>query len=151
MPLLNYTTSVPVARTLSQIHGLLVEAGARQIMTDYDATARPVGISFATETVHGPRQFRLPVNALRVKQVLKREKVQPRFQTEDQAERVAWRIVKDWVEAQLAIIRTEMVTLDEVMLPYMRGDDSRTIYELYRDQQLTLGSGAETITTDRSE
>lgn len=139
MPLLNYTTSVPVSRTIGQVQGLLVEAGARQIMTRYDDVGSPIGLAFAVETLHGPRSFSLPVNASRVQAVLAREGVQPRFSTAEHAERVAWRIVKDWLEAQLAIIRTEMVTLDQVMLPYMQdGVDGRTIYELYRDRQLAL-------------
>jgi hypothetical protein len=28
--------------------------------------------------------------------------------TEDQAQRVAWRIVKDWVEAQMAIVEAQL-------------------------------------------
>ncbi len=39
MPLLNYTTSVPVNRTIAQIQGLLVEAGARA----YDRVRRKGG------------------------------------------------------------------------------------------------------------
>jgi hypothetical protein len=139
MPLLNYTTSVPVARTVAQIHGLLVEAGARQIGTDYDATGQPVGIMFVTDTVAGPRAFVLPVIANRVQAVLEREKVERRYRTPEHSQRVAWRIVKDWVEAQLAIIRTEMVTLDQVMLPYMKaGPEGETVYELYRQEHLAL-------------
>lgn len=143
MPLLNYTTTVPVVRTIGQIQGLLVEAGARSILTNYDDVGRPTGVAFAVETLHGLRTFTLPVNAVRVEAVLKREKVERRFATPEHAERVAWRIVKDWLEAQLAIIRTEMVTLDQVMLPYMHGGDGRTVYELYRDQQLALPAGPE--------
>ena len=130
MPLLNYTTTIAVAKTVGEIHGLLVQAGARQIATEYSSTGSPLAIAFLSETVAGPRRFLLPVNAERVQAVLKREKMPPKYLTIEQAERVAWRIVKDWVEAQLAIIRTEMVTLDQVMLPYMKGDDGRTMYEL---------------------
>lgn len=36
MPLLNYTTKVPVQRTIGQVQGLLVEAGARPIVAAYD-------------------------------------------------------------------------------------------------------------------
>jgi hypothetical protein len=138
VPLLNYTTTVPVNRTIAQIQGLLVEAGARHILTEYSETGSSVGIAFGTETAAGPRQFVLPVKTERVQAVLLRENVPPRYTTREHAERVAWRIVKDWTEAQLAIIRTEMVTLDQVMLPYMRGDDGRTVYDLYRDQLLAL-------------
>ena len=55
--------------------------------------------------------------------------------------RVAWRILKDWVAAQLAIVETEMVSLDEVMLPYLRSDDGRTLYELFTERQLALTTG----------
>lgn len=143
MPLLNYTTSVTVGRTIGQIQGLLVEAGARQVATEYDDVGRATGIAFAVQTAHGPRTFVLPVDSGRVETVLKRDKVPARYATPEHAERVAWRIVKDWVEAQLAIIRTEMVTLDQVMLPYMRSDEGRTIYELYVDRQLALPAGSD--------
>lgn len=144
MPLLNYTTSVPVSKSIGQIHGLLVEGGARQIATDYDPTGTPIGVAFVTDTPHGVRTFAVPVNAHRVQAVLEREKADKRYRTPEHAHRVAWRIVKDWLEAQLAIIRTEMVTLDQVMLPYMRGDNGQTVYELYRDRQLALGAGEAT-------
>lgn len=143
MPLLNYTTGVPVSRTIGQVQGLLVEAGARQITTAYDNVGSPTGLGFVVETMHGPRTFALPVQASRVLDVLKRDRVPPRYATPEHAERVAWRIVKDWLEAQLAIIKTEMVTLDQVMLPYMADDvTGRTVYELYRDQQLALPASA---------
>jgi hypothetical protein len=143
MPLLNYTTSVPVGRTIGHVQALLVEAGARSIMATYDNVGRATGIAFGIETAHGMRTFTLPVMAERVEAVLKRDRVQPRYSTPEHAERVAWRIVKDWLEAQLAIINTEMVTLDQVMLPYMHGGDGRTVYELYRDQQLALPAGSD--------
>lgn len=140
MPLLNYTTEVPVNRTIGHVQGLLVEAGARQIMATYDDVGRVIGMHFAVLTGYGSRSFSLPVQSSRVEAVLKREKIAPRFQTPEHAERVAWRILKDWLEAQLAIIRTEMVTLDQVMLPYMV-DGDHTLYETYRDQQLALPAG----------
>jgi hypothetical protein len=143
MPLLDYTTTVPTSRTIGQVQGLLVEAGARQIMTEYDPTGTPTAIAFIVQTGFGMRPFKLPVNAGRVNAVLKRDrKVAPRYKTPEHAERVAWRILKDWLEAQLALIRSEMVTLDQVMFPYMVGSDGGgTVYELYRDQQLALMPG----------
>lgn len=138
MPLLNYTTEVPASRSIGAVQALLVEAGARAIQTEYDNVGTPTGLAFLMETAYGPRHFSLPVNAPRVESVLRRQRVAPRYQTPQHAERVAWRIMKDWLEAQVAIIRTEMVTLDQVMLPYMRGDNGLTVYEVYRDQQLAL-------------
>ena len=138
-PLLNYTTTVSVDKTIGQIQKLLVTAGATNVATDYrrvDDAHLPVGIVFTVNTEYGFRRFSLPVNLTSVQAVLTRQRVQPKFRTGEQAARVAWRIVKDWVEAQLAIIETEMVTLDQVMLPYMQDDSGETVYGLYRGQQL---------------
>jgi hypothetical protein len=95
MPLLNYTTSVPVNRTVGLIQRLLVEAGARQVMTSHNEVGQPIGFAFAINTVLGLRHFHLPVNADRVETVLKREGVRPSLSTPEHSERVAWRIVKD--------------------------------------------------------
>jgi hypothetical protein len=141
MPLLDYTTTVAASRTIGQVQALLVEGGARHIMTSYNDAGVPTGIAFIIETGYGQRRYTIPVDASRVHAVLRRDrKVAPRYSTPEQAERVAWRIVKDWLEAQLAIIRTEMVTLDQVMLPYMLSDGDRTVYDLYVDRQLALPS-----------
>ena len=37
----------------------------------------------------------------------------------DQARRTAWRILKDWVQAQMALLETNMVDMEEIFLPYM--------------------------------
>ena len=60
------------------------------------------------------------------------------FRTPAQALRVSWRIVKDWVEAQMAIVDTKMVTLDQVFLPYVIMPDGRTLYERVRDARFVL-------------
>jgi hypothetical protein len=140
-PLLNYTTSVPVNTTIAQIQRILVAAGAKQILTEFGDRSQPIGLAFLVETPAGPRQFVLPVNAEAVQIVLKRDRVPPRYSTLEHAQRVAWRILKDWLEAQLAIVKTEMVSLDQVMLPYMRGDDGRTVYQVYVDRQFALPPG----------
>lgn len=136
MPLLNYTTTVAADKTATEIVRILAGAGATQVLTDY-TDGRPTGIAFALSTVNGLRQYRLPVNAVSVEQVLRKQKVPYRYRNAAQAERVAWRILKDWVEAQLAIIATQMVALDQVFLPYMMIDGS-TVYDLYLTQQLAL-------------
>ena len=70
--------------------------------------------------------------------MLLRQKVK----TDDaQAERVAWRILRDWVLSQMAILETEMVAMDQIMLTYMVDDHGRTVYELYQSRQLLIGEG----------
>ena len=135
MPLLNYTTKVNVYTTLGEIQGQLVAHGAKKIMQDYDDQGRIAALTFLINTPSGPRGIRLPANVDAVHAVLTRQKVKC---DREQAERVAWRIVKDWVEAQMAILESEMVQMDEIFLPYMVNDSGKTLFQVYRNNQLML-------------
>jgi hypothetical protein len=134
--LLNYTTKIAVDKTITEITKKLVGGGARQIMTTYDKEGRSTGISFALDTPEGSRGFKLPVRPAAVLHVMQHDGTPGRYIYLEQAERTAWRIVKTWLEGQLAIIATEMVTFSEVMLPYMQMKGGKTAYELYIGGQL---------------
>lgn len=139
MPLLNYTTKVDVYSTIGSIQGQLVKHGAKKIMQEYDDNQRISSLSFMVDTPAGPRGIRLPANVAAVQTVLENQKVKCDY---EQAERVAWRILKDWVEAQMAIIESEMVQMDEIFLPYMIVNNSgQTLFERYRDNQLLIEGG----------
>ena len=135
MPLLNYTTKVNVYTTIGEIQAQLVKHGAKKIMQDYDDDSCINSLSFLINTPNGPRGIRLPANVDAVHKVLIRQKVKC---DREQAERVAWRIVKDWVEAQMAILESEMVQIDEIFLPYMVNNNGQTLFEAYRSNQLML-------------
>jgi hypothetical protein len=63
--------------------------------------------------------------------------------TEEHARDVSWRIIKDWVEAQMAIIETCMVTTARVFLPYAVTKNGQTVYEYFAgNTQLLLGEGS---------
>ena len=49
----------------------------------------------------------------------------------EQAEMTAWRNVRDWVLAQMALIESCDVPMQQIFLPYMADDRGRTVYELY--------------------
>ena len=135
MPLLNYTTKVNVFNTLGEIQAQLVKHGAKKIMQDYDEAGHITALAFMIDTPLGPRGIRLPANAEAVHTVLLRQKVKC---DRDQAERVAWRIIKDWVEAQMAILESEMVQMDEIFLPYMIDRSGKTLFQKYQNGQLLL-------------
>lgn len=143
MTLLNYTTKVPASRTIGEIERIIVRAGARQVLTDYGPSGAPVGVAFSIDTPHGIRRYHLPVDVAAVQQVMRNDReIPPRYRTPEQAERVGWRILKDWIEAQLAIVATQMVSFDQVMLPYMSAGEGVTVYDLYLQQQLALPPAA---------
>lgn len=138
MPILNYTTKINAFKTQSEISYILAKHGARAILQEFDDKGHVEAISFKLRTPVGDQAVRLPANVNAVFAVLKRQKVKCDW---DQAERVAWRIVKDWVEAQMAILESEQVSMDQVFLPYMVNQEGKTLYELYASKQLMLGNG----------
>lgn len=149
MPLLNYTSKVPAHESIAEISRLLAKAGARQIMHDYDDAGHIVALSFSLELEGQRISFRLPtdwqpVQVLLEQQLRNNPNARPWMRTEDHARTVAWRIVKDWVEAQLAIIETRMVTTAQVFLPYAVTSDGQTLYEYVgQHAQLLLEEGHE--------
>lgn len=126
MPILNYTTNVAVVNSVAEIHKKLVKASASAILSEYENGVIS-HISFRVKTEHGVISFRLPANIDGVYAALRKE---VRGVKREQAERVAWRIVKDWVEAQLAIIEAGMATLPQVFLPYAQTKNG-TVYECF--------------------
>lgn len=136
MAIKNYTTEVDVYKSLGEIQAALATHGARKIMVDYDEAGQPTGVMFGLETPAGPRGFCLPANVDGVKAVFVQQKIKAK---EGQAERTAWRNIRDWVLAQMAIIEAGQVDLEEVFLPYLTDGKGRTLYQLYQGGQLALG------------
>lgn len=140
MPILDYSTKVDVYTTLGEIQSQLVKHGAKKILFDYDDDAKVIALAFMILTPEGHRAIRLPANVDAVMTVLHRDKVKA---DREQAERVAWRIVKDWIKAQMAILESEMVSMEQIFFPYMIGDKGKTLYERYQENPALyfLGDG----------
>lgn len=119
---------------------MLVAHGATHILMDYDQ-GQPVGLAFIVATAYGDVPFKLPANIDRVQAVLDKQRVRTTVSRE-LASRVAWRILKDWIRAQMAILETEMVSIDQIFLPYMQaGEKGKTLYELMLDHRFQLPGG----------
>ena len=119
MPILNYTTRVPAEQTVMEITRLLVKYGATDIITSYGEDGEPRSLKWRLNTPHGPLAFALPCNVPQVFHLLTQDRIQVRDveARRRQATRVAWRILKDWIEAQLALLDTGMVELEEYSCP----------------------------------
>lgn len=142
MALLNYTTKIDPDKSAQEIAKCLSMHGAQAVLTEYDKERGIVSaISFQVE-MHGKKMgFRLPCDWKPVLEILKKDsKVPMQYKNELQAVRTAWRIVKDWVEAQMALVETQMVTTQEVFLPYAVMRDGRTLAEhVESDPKFLLG------------
>ena len=142
MTLLNYTTTIDVHKTLAEIQKILVAHGARKIMYDYDDSGHIQELCFQIATANGDRGIKLPANIPAIFEVLKQQKKSGKIKNNpnyEQAERVGWRIIKDWVEAQMAMLETQMVQMDEIFMPYMVYRNGQTYFEAYQGNLLLSG------------
>ena len=139
--LFTYTTQIPPEKTIREIQKELIKHGARSILIDYD-NKEISALSFNINTPMGNKGIRLPCNQSAVLNILKRQHpnrdISKGSAADMQAHRVAWRIILYWVKAQMAILETEMVTMDQIFLPYMIANDGKTFYEKLLDSKFQI-------------
>ena len=141
MPSLNYTTAIKVEKTVGEIQAALAKAGAKAVMFEFEGPV-VTAISFRIEYNGEDISFRLPSNIQSIFKILRNDSCIPRkLRTEEQASRVAWRIIKTWLLAQLAIVEAEQAEMAQVFLPYAQNPATgQTVFEAMQDgglKQLT--------------
>ncbi len=143
MPIKNYTTKVLADRSIQEIQTALVSHGAIGIFYEYEkGTGRINALKFGLEIEGNKVGFSLPVHWKKFQAVLKQQEVK-RWDDEDYCYRVAWRDIRDWIMAQLALYETEIVEIPQIFLPFMTTDKkgTRTIYDEIKGNQFLLGEG----------
>lgn len=124
------TTQIDANKTASEVTALLMRSGARQIATDIDDEQRISGLRFVLMIQQFPLTFALPV---RVDPLLKH------FRDRGQAERVAWRQLLRWIQAQFAMIDIGMVQAHEVFYPYLlRPGTDQTMFQVFMDNGVKM-------------
>lgn len=141
MPIKNYTTKVPAVQTVGEIQGILASHGARRVMMDYDGVGGVTAVVFALDcagTLHG---FRLEARPEGVIKAMEKDRMKC---DPEQAERIAWRNVKDWIAAQVALVETMQATMDELFLPQLVDQtQQRTLYQAFVGGRLSIGPGGD--------
>lgn len=145
MPTLNYTTKISVGQTVGEIQQMLGEHGADRIAITY-ASRQPTGVSFTLPAGDRILVFTLPVDIAGMAASLAKQAANGQLKSitkatltsPEHAARVAWRVIKDWLAAQLTLVESGMARLEQVMLPYMHVDGDATLYEVYlkNDQRM---------------
>lgn len=146
MNLKNYTSTIPIEKTISNIEGLLVEAGAIGISKFYDNNKKLEGIIFQLYFENkGTLTFKLPSNVNAVIRMMEKEIKRPRRDTHkriwEQAERTAWKLLYDWVYVQVSMILLEQAEALQLFLPYAYNQrTNQTFFEIAKEsnfKQLT--------------
>lgn len=132
----NYSTEVPAERSIAEIEKLLSSFGAEAIIKEYTSDGRIYKLSFKINN----KVFKLPANIKGVKEILYsgrrgyygRDSMKKR---DDRAYRVTWRIIKDWIHAQLSLILSGQAEPMQVFFPYMY-DGEKTLYQAWIEGKL---------------
>lgn len=139
MPLKNYTSQVPAKRSIDYIETQLVKHGARSVLKIYNDNQRVSGICFTLPVNGNEFPYKLPARIEACEVVLKsnlgpRTRPETRKKIPEQAERTAWKILSDWVEAQMAMVELGQVEITEIMLPYLYDHKhDQTLYEKIKE------------------
>lgn len=151
MALLNYTTKKEPEESIAEIQKMLSRYNVQAMMTEYDGP-HVSSVSFRLEIGGNVRSYKLPCNWRAVNEIFKQKnenrqrrngRLEDRVDDEGpQAIRTAWRIMRDWIEAQLALVEINMVTIPQIFLPYTIMKDGKTLYEhVEKNPAFLLGSG----------
>lgn len=145
-----YTTTVPADQSVGEIQKMLSKRGATGILLEYEqqGTGRIERVAFRMRMGEQDISFRLPLRWRDVKRAIMADaSIENRYRAkaardDDYAYRVAWRILREWVDAQMAMVDLGMVQVAEVFLPYAIMRDDRTLFEgLAADPGRLLGPG----------
>lgn len=108
----------------------------------------PTAVAFSfilNKQTEGEREinFKLPMKEEKIFQVFKIQnrqgKLANRYCDLDQARRTGWRIIKDWIDSQMALLEIEIVKFEEIFLPYMYDvNKNQTMFEKLQEKQFLL-------------
>ena len=146
-PIYMETTEIPPERSAAEVSSVLVQAGATSVSVRY-ADGKLCGMSWTMPVGIQELLFAMPARIEPVYKLLKSRRSgyidkQLDARIRAQAERVAWRQLLRWVQAQLAMIDTGMVKRGEVFMPYIQQPDGSTFYEFFESKQLSLPAGTQ--------
>lgn len=121
----NYTTSIPASRSIAEIQEILVKFGAQNIMLDInDNRVTDIKFLYKLGTVLLP--FKLPINVENTVDFLwnqySRKSSRGRKSRKDfydEAERISWRIGRDWIHSQVSLLAIDAVELIDVFAGYL--------------------------------
>lgn len=139
MTVRNITTRIAVEKTIMEIEQKLVKYGVVGVLKEYSGQ-RITCLSFGIKHENAKIPFKLPINVERARAIIVKAvnegKLQKKYLQEplrtEQAERVSWRIVKDWIDSQLSLVEINYADMIQIFLPYVYNPiDNKTMYQSF--------------------
>lgn len=153
----NYTTIVNAQKTISEIEEYLVQIGASKILKDYDDKGEVLSISFMINFEEREVPIRLPSRIDRIPAAIRRiynthditsgqrTLLNRAMKDSEQARRIGWRIIKDWLEAQMTIMMLDQINMMEALLPFTVWKGNKTMYELIEESGFNMNKMAQNL------
>ena len=150
MAIKNYASDKPIDRIFAELQQTLGAHGAKQISFDYGDDGKVHGVQFVIKVNDRFFPIKLPARVEQAQAVLKKQwedgvishkRGKENTYGYEQAYRVAWRNILDWVQAQMALLEIGMAKMEEVFLPYMLDREGNTYFEHIQRQGFLLGDG----------
>ena len=147
--ILNYTTTIEAAKTVGEIEAILASHGAKAVLKEYDTEGQIAALSFKIDSPQGELAVRVPIRIDAIMEILHKRyvtgKISRRYTEKPQAIRIAWRIAKDWIEVQMAMLETRQVEMSEVFLAYLLTPTGQTFFQAITERNLLPVGGTSTI------
>lgn len=135
------TTEVPPTKSAQELEECLVSAGARQIQRSYNE-GKLTGLEWVFIVEGNPVRFVMPVRTKKILQILRqktRNSPKPGV-LESKAEKIAWRQLFRWTQAQCAMIETGMAEPSEPFVSYAMDQNGQTLFQAFKSQQKLLAA-----------
>ena len=117
----NRTSQVPIEKSIADIEKRLVSIGAKNINKQYDEDGLLVGIVFLVLINSETHAFKLEAKVDDIEAVMREQVSRPRPGTyekiKDQANRTAWKLLKDWIDIQALMILFNQRSVLQTFLP----------------------------------
>ncbi len=136
----NYTSSVPMERSVQLIEQELIELGATNIMKRYEKgelAAITFQIDMQGDACH-LIPISLPARIEKVEAYMAKHLRLSGDKLKDQARRTAWKSLLEWVQIQAGFIKVGRVEILEVFLAYVWRDNQTYYSELKNGKFLAL-------------
>ncbi len=121
----NYTTMIPAFKSIGEIQEILISFGSQNIIMNADnGKIKAIKFTYRIDDMILP--FILPVNVDNAVEVLWREYQKTRHRGSksksdfyEEAERISWRIARDWIHSQLSILTIQAADFIDVFAGYL--------------------------------
>lgn len=143
----NFSSSIPIDRTIMTIEKMLANHGVISIHKEYGDFGVPSKIVFVVKEREDTFPVKIPVNVdgmieafkQQVKEGLLTKKYSEMPWCREQAARTAWRNALDLIEIMLWHVYMRQASMKEVFLPWVYSEKlDSTIYEYLEEKQFDL-------------